>query len=156
MKKFNNIKFIFGAALAGILIVLLIALIPRHGPEDISGVWKVQSVNGLRVDPKSMGENQLVQFDIRPGGACTMPAGTGKWTLEDNQLTLHILTYDGKTKEQFASEIATKFPGDTTMQRIVEKEFEDLKLLVDAPHNALTLELGSVMIKYGRDAISQK
>ena len=150
MKSSKSVYIVFGVTLLLMLIFGAVMILHKPSSDNLLGTWEIATVSGVKVDPRSMGEDSLVRFELKPDGKCTMHPAEGTWSVDGDKLVLHTVTYNGQTREQFLADAEKRFPGDASMKKVADKEYEDLKLQISPDSTSLALSLSGVTIKYVR------
>jgi len=124
------------------VLLVFAAVYHRDTTSDLVGTWDLTEVDGHKLDMKSQPGDQLISFGLHADGTFDMKPSLGTWKVDGSNLVLHTNQYDGKTQTQFRAEMLAKYPSDSSMQKIAEKVFEDLKLSIGVDDSTLTMFLG--------------
>ncbi len=148
MRNGPSIRLIF--VLTALIVAggILYAVVRAPGMgTDLTGEWLMSRIAGKKISPSP--DQSLT---LKEDGTFLFPSfqAEGKYEISGAVLTLHTDKYNGKTKQEFQSEMQAKYPGDTSMQKIASKVFEDMKFTVKPDHSELAIDFGGVSQVYRR------
>jgi len=154
MRSSKQIRLLF--ILTGIILIAVIATAvlrgSGQGDSDLQGTWQIIKIGPNKV-AGAAAEGQ--QIELHSDGTFIWPAfqSSGKWAVSGAVITLTTEKYNGKTKAEFLAESQAKYPGDSSMQKIAEKVFEELKLTVKPDHSEIAIEFGGASQVYRKKGL---